>query len=148
MKTIVKDKLVTLLQVEALKARAIVQAEKHNSLNVFKENLTDKKRNDNYIFQPENNFEVDDIEREIDEYIRTIKSTSFTCPLDFWKNNEGKFPLLAKSAKKFLGIPATSAATERLFSIAGHIFSLKRRQMGAKIFAELVFLKLNEHLLS
>ena len=50
MKTIVKDKLVTLLQVEALKARAIVQAEKHNSLNVFKENLTDKKRNDNYIF--------------------------------------------------------------------------------------------------
>ncbi len=65
-------------------------------------------------------------------------------PLEFWKNNRLKFPLLANQAKKYLGIPATSAAVERMFSICGHIFSLKRRRMGVKIIRELVFLKLNE----
>jgi hypothetical protein len=80
-------------------------------------------------------------------YLRTIKSSSFDCPLKFWKSNQYKFPLLAKLAKKYLGIPASSAAVERMFSIAGHIFSLKRRNMGKKIFCELVLLKLNERFL-
>jgi len=49
--------------------------------------------------------------------------------------------------KKYLGIPASSAAVERMFSISGHIFSLKRIRLGIKIFEELVLLKLNENLL-
>jgi hypothetical protein len=47
-------------------------------------------------------------------------------------------------AKKYLGVPASSASAERMFSISGHIFSSKRRRMGAKIFSELVYLKLND----
>jgi len=63
---------------------------------------------------------------------------------EFWKANHAKFPLLANLAKKYLGIPASSASVERMFSICGHILSLRRRKMGIKIFGEIVFLKLNE----
>ena len=42
----------------------------------------------------------------------------------------------------YLSVPASSA--ERMFSISGHIFSVKRRRLGIKYFTDLVYLKLNE----
>ncbi len=47
-------------------------------------------------------------------------------------------------AKKYLGVQASSAGPERMFSIAGHIFSDKRRRLGVRVFSDLVVLKLNE----
>ena len=47
-------------------------------------------------------------------------------------------------AKKYLGVLASSASVERMFSISAQIFSNKRRRMGAKMFSELVFLKRND----
>ena len=35
------------------------------------------------------------------------------------KNNQNRFPLLAKLARKYLCIPAKSASSERFFSAAG-----------------------------
>jgi hypothetical protein len=111
-----------------------------------KRNKKEEERTNNYIYYGdcENEEENDDVEREIDEYIRTIKSASFDCALNFWKSNQFKLPNLANLAMKYVRIPASYAAVERMFSIAGHIFSLKRRRMGIKIFCGLVFLKLNE----
>jgi len=68
------------------------------------------------------------------------------CVLDFWKVNENRWPTLARIAKKVLGLPASSAAAERMFSWSGHIFSSKRRNMRASTLAALVYLKLNEDL--
>ena len=65
--------------------------------------------------------DTDDVDNMIDEYIS-----------------------LAKLAKKYLAVPASSAAVERVFSISGHIFSVKRRRLGIKYFTDLVYLKLNE----
>ena len=59
----------------------------------------------------------------------------------FWKAHEGKFKALAKIAKQFLEIPASSAAVERMFSISGHILSCKRTKMSIRLFCLLVFLK-------
>ena len=42
-------------------------------------------------------------------------------PLEWWRLNECKFPMLAATAKKYLCIPATSAPVERLFSKSGQI---------------------------
>ena len=46
----------------------------------------------------------------------------------------------------YLGVPASSAAVERMFRIAGHVFQNKRRKLGALFYSTLVFLKLNEEL--
>jgi hypothetical protein len=40
-------------------------------------------------------------------------------PLQWWKVKQHQFPLLAALAKKYLGVPATSAPSERVFSTAG-----------------------------
>ena len=77
MKTIVRNKLITLLQVESIKekAREILKEKKINSVDVFK--IDNKKICDNYIFyeEPEGNNESDEINREIEVYCRTIRAT-------------------------------------------------------------------------
>ena len=57
------------------------------------------------------------------------------------------FPGLALLARKYLSVQASSASVERMFSIAGHIFSVKRRRLGIKFFFLLLLLKLNEDLI-
>ncbi len=108
----------------------------------------DEKRNNNYI-----SFDVqqpthkrDKLEDVLDEYFESILSGDYNgkCPLEFWKVNEQKFKPLAMLANKYLGIPASSAAVERIFSISGHILSSKRSRMSVRLFSLLVFLKLNE----
>ncbi len=146
MKLIVKGKISTFLKVESLKQQASCEK---TVLNNSGEHAAVQKRNKNYIFYSNNDTtdESDTIEREIDKYIRILRSAAYESPLQFWKINHSKFPLLSRLAKKYLGIPASSAAVERMFSISGHIFSVKRRRLGIKIFEELVLLKLNENLL-
>lgn len=50
----------------------------------------------------------------------------FNDPLEWWKQNKHRFPILARLAKKFLAITATSAPAERVFSIASKILSNTR----------------------
>ena len=64
-------------------------------------------------------------------------------PATFWKDNNRKFPVLAKIAKDVLGVPASSAAVERLFSIAGKIFTPQRCRLTDKRFAQLMFIRCN-----
>jgi hypothetical protein len=65
----------------------------------------------------------------------------------FWKNNEYKFPELARLTEKFLGVPASEAEVERMFNISGYKFNPKRRSLGVDNYENLVFLKLNEQFL-
>ena len=83
----------------------------------------------------------------IDDYLKLIYSTQYKDALLFWKLHDQKFQILSTLAKKYLGVPASSASVERMFSISGHILSSKRASMSVRLFAVLVFLKLNENFL-
>jgi hypothetical protein len=51
-----------------------------------------------------------------------------TDPLEWWTANEINFPVLMVMARQYLGVPATSASVERLFSLAGRAFDDLRRE--------------------
>ena len=44
---------------------------------------------------------------------------SFNNPLEWWRIKQQQFPLMAQIALRVLPIPATSAPSERVFSVAG-----------------------------
>jgi len=64
-------------------------------------------------------------------------------PLQWWKENETKFPTLAVVAKSYLAAPAISTPSERLFSAAGTIVSKKRASLTKEHVDMLTFLHSN-----
>jgi hypothetical protein len=88
---------------------------------------------------------IDEFEKEINLYIQLCKENGQQMlALAFWKSYHNLMPNLARIARKYLAVQASSAAVERMFSIAGHIFNCKRRRSGVKLLICLVWLKLNE----
>ena len=71
------------------------------------------------LLGPEHEEEGLTFEAELEQYLneKLIKRT--TKPLTWWKNNDRRFPKLAKVARSLLNIPSTSTPSERIFSIGG-----------------------------
>ena len=80
---------------------------------------------------------------EVVDYLAIPQIHFNDCPLEWWKTNKGRFPILSSLAKKYLCIPATSTSSERLFSDAGNIMTIKRTQLLPSTFEHLLFLKRN-----
>lgn len=83
------------------------------------------------------------VEIEIQDYLSQPCLPEECDPLEYWKVQESVFPTLAKLARHYLGITATSAPVERLFSIAGKIFRPERCNLGDIRFQELMFIRCN-----
>ena len=64
-----------------------------------------------------------------------------TDPANFWK--EHQYQVLAKLAKEVLAVPASSAPVERLFSIAGKVFTPERCRLTDSRFEQLMFIRCN-----
>ncbi|KAL2102146.1 hypothetical protein ACEWY4_001314 [Coilia grayii] len=64
-------------------------------------------------------------------------------PLAWWRENENEYPLLARMAKRYLCVPGTSVASERVFSTAGDIITAKRSCLTPGHVNELLFLQKN-----
>lgn len=80
---------------------------------------------------------------EVEEYLREDKISFQQCPFNWWLNKKDKYPILAKMARIYLAIPATSTPSERLFSDAGNLLSAKRSRMNSELFKRIMFLKRN-----
>ena len=65
---------------------------------------------------------------------------AFSNPLDWWRDNQHQFKLLASLARRILCIPSTSAPSERVFSTAGHTITKLRASLNSTNAAALVFL--------
>lgn len=86
------------------------------------------------------------VELELSEYMSSSLSTlpGSADPLLWWKcTGESMFPTLSKLAKRYLSMNATSVASERLFSLSGHIVNKKRSSMKADTVNRMVFLACN-----
>jgi hypothetical protein len=66
-----------------------------------------------------------------------------TNPLQWWQLNGSRYPRLRNLALKYLGIPATSTPSERVFSKAGEIVSRLRANLKPSTVDMLVFLSKN-----
>lgn len=80
---------------------------------------------------------------EIEDYAMIEEIGFTTCPFKWWALQESRFPILSKLAKKYLAIPATSASSERLFSDAGNVMTVRRINLLPTTFEHLVFCKRN-----
>jgi hypothetical protein len=77
-------------------------------------------------------------------YLSETKINHNLCPLLWWKTHENKYARLEKLAKMYLGIPATSASSKRVFSTAGNIVTSKRSCLLPENINLLVFVYKNK----
>jgi hypothetical protein len=64
----------------------------------------------------------------------------FCCPLTWWRNHSTKYKMLSEVALRLLCIPATSAPSERVFSVAGLTIAKDRARLAPQTANELIFL--------
>ena len=74
-----------------------------------------------------------DCSLEVKMYCRELNLPRKDDPLLWWMTNQAKYPLVSKVAFKYLGIPATSVPSERLFSKAGELVSKRRNRLKPNV---------------
>ena len=80
------------------------------------------------------------VDKEFQKYLAEDLISIDDNPLKWWKSNQFCFPILAKVAKQFLYIPATSVLCERLLSTSGNIITPKRASLEPNTASMLCFL--------
>lgn len=80
---------------------------------------------------------------EVSQFKREKQIPASANPLQWWKDSGYKYPMLSALAKTYLGVQATSVASERVFSNAGDLISAKRSLLAAESVDRLIFLKKN-----
>ena len=82
----------------------------------------------------------DPVQDEVENYFKQEQSPYDSSPLDWWKVNGHRFSLLARLARKYLAITATSTPAECVFSVAGLVVSHLRASLSPEHVDMLAFL--------
>jgi hypothetical protein len=69
-------------------------------------------------------------ESELERYLAAPTIDIHTDILGWWKQNAGAYPRLARIARDYLAIPATSAPAERVFSCGADLIAKKRGSLS------------------
>ena len=88
---------------------------------------------------------VSTAENEINEYLALEEIPFDKNPYTWWNERKEKFPILSQLSRKILGIRAASTSSERLFSDAGNLLTVKRTRIKPDLFSRVMFLKRNGH---
>jgi len=80
---------------------------------------------------------------ELDKWYAEPCESEDINPFNWWASNQTRFPSIAMVARQYLAIPATSVASERLFSKCGLICSNRRAALSPQHMEHLVFLSHN-----
>jgi hypothetical protein len=71
-------------------------------------------------------------------FINTM-TKEYRNPLIWWKDNSLDFPIMSELARILLCIPATSAPSERIFSLASRVISKVRSSLSPENASQIVF---------
>ncbi|XP_053330133.1 E3 SUMO-protein ligase ZBED1-like [Spea bombifrons] len=85
--------------------------------------------------------------RQLEDYIVEPVCKRSTDPLLWWKNNQHRFPALAKLARRYLAIPATAAGPQRAFSARLGPMVQRRAALDPRHVDAILFLHHNADLL-
>ena len=69
-------------------------------------------------------------------------------PLEWWRTHHKHYPILWRLAKVYLAVPATSAASERAFSVTGNIITALRTRLDPQRAQDIQFLHDNKEFLA
>ena len=83
------------------------------------------------------------LEAEIATYFLESEIQLSSNPLQWWQMKEPQYPNLAKVARKYLCIPATSASSERVFSVAGLASHDRRSRISPDKLDKVIFINKN-----
>jgi len=59
---------------------------------------------------------------------------------EWWREKENKYPIIAKLARRYLPIPASSAPSERIFSKYGIVWEKRRGNLKPETANNILFL--------
>lgn len=82
-------------------------------------------------------------ENECRRYFKEANIPRNANPLNWWKLNEVQFPHLKVLAQKYLCIPATATASNRLFTKEGDLIAVKRENIPSSHINTMIFLNKN-----
>ncbi len=77
--------------------------------------------NEMYQLLPGNDFKMK---------MQNIETKVYNCPLDWWKTSAHRFKNFERLAVNYLAIPATSAPSERIWSQAARVLTVKQKRMS------------------
>jgi hypothetical protein len=80
---------------------------------------------------------------EFDKFCSEPSVGEDTNPYEWWASNRTKFPNVAAVSRVYLAIPASSVASERIFSKCGQVCSERRAALTPQHVEHLVFLSHN-----
>ena len=81
------------------------------------------------------------------DMVKESNESELEDPLPWWAAKKSLFPNVWTLAKYYLGIPATSANSERCFSFSNRLLCASRTQMNAKVAEDTFFVHRNFDLL-
>jgi hypothetical protein len=87
----------------------------------------------------------DTIDNEIQQF-RCLSTSGVEDLTAWWRKESSTFPRLATLARCLLPIPATSAPSERVFSIAGLTINAKRASLAPSTVDKIIFVHENAHM--
>ena len=100
------------------------------------------KRVKNYL-QKINNIETEKFENELQEYLEYQPNSYIEKPLEFYRNNFERFPILSNMARCLFSITASAIPSERLFTNAGQLINDARNRLDSSKIETVTFVKDN-----
>ena len=79
--------------------------------------------------------------------MQNIETKVYNCPLDWWKTSAHRFKNFERLAVKYLAIPATSAPSERIWSRAARVLTVKQNRMLEEVTSAIMYCRENRELL-